>query len=489
MKQSFRTTLVFAGVLVVLLAFYLIYDKKLQPKQEEAEEKSKQLLTLEDKDVQWMEIERLKPTTYVEGSKVAAPPEYEKFQLKKNGEEWTILSPVQDKADTAVVKGMVSSLTTAKQERVIDEKPKDLETFGLKTPKLKLSVRKEEKSPAQEIDIGKDTPVGFSSYAKTTGSEVVYKVARGLTSTFDKPLKDLRNKDIPDTARFDISEVDVKNPKESYVITKDAADNWTLARENIPADNTEWNKTLNAISDLKATDFAAETSDSLKTYGLAPAAYQVDLIRAKDKSKATLLFGKIKDKVYCKRADKATVYIVDKSILEKLDEPASKYRNLMLANFNRFNLDRVKIERGKDVLDLAKDKDKWSNASDPKAKIDAAKVDGLLTKLQDIKLTKYAPDDKTKLQNTDLVIRLFEKKDNTDKEKLTLSFGAAKGGQVMVQRSDINLPFFIKQEDFAKINLGEKDFLSAENKAGAPSSGPGGASNSSSPAKKAETKS
>ena len=60
----------------------------------------------------------------------------------------------------------------------------------------------------------------------------------------------------------------------------------------------------------------------------------------------------MKDKVYAQIQGKPTIYEVGKDILEKVEKPGSAYRNMQLAIFNRFDIQRIKLERGKDIVEL-----------------------------------------------------------------------------------------------------------------------------------------
>src|SRR5437868_5000828 len=122
MQKSLRKTLILFVVFLGLSAWYVFYEKEAKPKKTEAEEKSKQLINLNQDEIQEFVIHRFD----------AKSTNTERVKLRKSGADWNILEPVQDQADTSVVTSMLSSLTTTKQERVVEEKPKDLDTFGLK---------------------------------------------------------------------------------------------------------------------------------------------------------------------------------------------------------------------------------------------------------------------------------------------------------------------------------------------------------------------
>ncbi len=494
MRKSLHTTLAMLGVLFALLAWYFGYEKNYKLDKNTADDKAKILVSLEKDQIQELEVERL---VNAPGEGVTPPadfkPEYQTVKMRKSGSDWNLYEPIQDSADSGTVSGMLGTLTTTRQDRVIDDKPKDLNEFGLKYPLVKIRVRKDAAAPAQEVWLGSNTPVGFNCYAKTSGGDTVYRVARSLRSGFEKTLKDLRNKSILSVPRLDISEVDIAERGRPSLVMKKIPnkDEWLLARENIPADTAEWNKTMNAVLDARATDFPDMTSRPLSSFGLEPA-YRTVTVEKADKTKTVVHLGRVKakgkdgkdiEKVYLKRADKETVFEVEKEVLSKVERAAEVYRSLQLSKFNRYDVNQVRLEKS-DGLQIKKDNGKWVFSDDAQATVDPTKVDTLLTKLQDVRIEKYLSEHTPKLTDATLAltVRLFEKKtpeaaqtkdgkaaaakatEGTETEVAVLKFGKAKNKLVTVERNDIPIPFTIKETDFNSLNLKKADLIQQEQK-------------------------
>jgi hypothetical protein len=464
MKRSFTTTLVLLVVCAGLIAWYAIYEKKIKKTNSDAEEKAKQLVSLDKDQIQELAIRWIKNPPDKEGPPNAPPPEIITVKLQKTGTDWNLVEPVKDSADNSSVVSMLSTLTTTKQERVIEEKPKDLEIYGLKPPIITVTFKKDASAPTQELYLGKKTPTGFSAYAKSSSGQTVYRVPQSMLNAFEKDAKTLRNKNVLSVSRFEVGELEIHLAKEDVLLKKDEKDNWTLTRDNFPADVSEVNNTLNAIVDLKATDFASEDGSNLEKYGLSSPLAKIVLTRSKDKSRVSLALGKSKDKVYVKRDDKPIVYEVDKGILDKVIRPSAVYRNKELATFNRFDVKRIKLEKGKESLELVKVDSGWTLAGDPKGKIDGAKVDSLLTEAQDTKIVDYLPakTPSSKFSQPPLVLRIFETKDKTETEKVTLTFAKAVNHKVAVQRAAFPVPFEINEDDFKKMLLTKEELLKVE---------------------------
>ncbi len=493
MRKSLHTTLGLLGVCFALLIWYFGYERTYRVKQETADDKAKLIVALEKEQIQELEIDRLS-NVLPEGTAYPADfkPVYETVKLRKSGTDWNLYHPLQDAADSSTVGSMVGTLTSTKQDRVVDDNPKDLNQFGLAYPVIKIRIRKDAAAPVEEVMIGANTPVGFNAYAKNSGSPSVYRVGRGLRTSFEKTLKDMRNKSILNIPRLDVAEVEISAApgRQSTVLKKDPKkDEWTLARDNMPAETSEWNKTLNAVLDAKAVNFADNSAANLATFGLAKP-IRIFTIVKNDKTKLSVSFGRAKvaqvkeagkdlEKVYMKRDDKETIYEVEKDLLTKVERPADAYRSLLIVKFNRYDTNRMKLDQATDSIDLKKENGKWQFSSDDKTIVDATKVDGLLTRLQDIKLEKFMTEHTAKLTDaaTALTIRIFEKKPDekpadpkapaapsAETEVAVLKFGKAKNKLVTVERSDLAIPFLIKESDFQSLNLKKADLIQTEKK-------------------------
>lgn len=467
MQKSFRSTLILAAILVGLVVWYNVYEKKIKIQNTEKEEKTKQLLSIDEKDAREITIVRM--INAPKDDAPAAPdfkPQYETIKLKKAGNDWKMLSPLEDDVDQAMATSTLSTITTSKQERVVDENPKDLSTFGLKDPVARAQISKENGADASELLVGSNTPVGFSSYAKTSKGTAVFKVSRSLRTALEKDAGQYRNKQLVSWKRDDISEIEIQN-KENIVLKKDEKSNWTLARENLPADTNEANKSLTAIVDLRAQSIATDTAGS--EYGLQSPAIKITLAK-KDNSRFHLFIGngtgKSKGKYFAKREDKNTIYEVAKTSVEPLERASNAYKNMALAHFNRFDVKHIKLEKGDGSFELIKGDNGWSFPGEATTKIDTAQVDSFLTRLQDTKITKYlAVKESPKLKTPKLVVRLFEKKEKDETEALLLTFAPAQGKEVIAQRKGLDLLFALKEEDFIKLNVPKTSFVQQEKKA------------------------
>lgn len=468
MQKSFKTTLVLAAFLVGLVVWYNVYEKKIKIQNTEKEEKTKQLLSVEENDVREITIQRMTNAPKDDAPTPAGfTPTYETIKFQKNGADWAMTAPVEDAADQANVKSMLSSVLSSKQERIVDENPKDLEAFGLNKPVARIQILKEGAKAPEEVSLGANTPVGFSSYAKTSNGAPVFKVSRGLKSAVEKDALHYRNKQLVSWKRDEVIEIELDTAKENTVLKKDDKGGWTLARENLPAESNEANKTLSALVDLRAQTISSDKPTNLSGYGLSQPAVKATLAK-KDGTRFKVLVGQTKDKFYAKREDKPTVYEIAKTSVDPLLRPSSAYKDLSLAHFNRFDVKHIKVEKGEGSFELVKGDGEgagWNFPGESTTKIDTAEVDTFLTKLQDTKITKYlSVKDSPRLKEPKLVVRLFEKKDKEEKETLLLTFTSPQNKEVLVQRKGLDILLALKEEDFKKVNVPKTSFVQQEKK-------------------------
>jgi hypothetical protein len=267
-----------------------------------------------------------------------------------------------------------------------------------------------------------------------------------------------------------VNECEVQIGKQNIVLKKSPdKDEWILARELLPVDSGEWNKTFNAVIDLKAESFASDSAKDTAKFGLSNPVTSVILKKKDGTAKEEIRFGKVKDKAYAKRMGKDTIYQVNKDILEKVTRPAGEYQSKKLADFNRFEVKKIQIEKGKSSIEFSKQGPDWKLTSEPTLKIDNAKVDEYLTHLQDTKITKYLPGT-TPAKSSDLVLRLFDNKNGKETEVVKLSFEKPKSKVALGVREGVQWPFLLAEPEWKKLNAEKEEFVAAEKKED-PSSG------------------
>lgn len=441
MKARFSTTTILFLSLSGLLTWYVVYEKQIKVTKTAEEQNSKKLVQFSRDDIQEMDI------THGTDSP---------FKLKRSGNDWILTAPIEDTADAGVINSLLTTLTSSEEERVVDEEPKNLEVFGLEKPALTIRVAKDASS-SQDILVGSQTQVGFSVYVRTSSSKQVFKTNRALLSSFQKNLFELRNKNLVPLKKGELTEVEIHNSSSPILVHRNSKDQWVLGSDGGPADTTEWGKILNALIDLKAIAVASEKAE-LASYRLDKPILKVWLSEGPEKAKLGLFFSKVKDKVFAKRDDKPLIYEVDNRILKELSKDASLLKDSHLVTFNRFAVNRIKLTRGAQVVEIKKDGPTWTFVgADNNPQLDPGKLEKFLTTLQDAKASAFTSK---KLGATPAVmIELFETKEGKEVSVARVNLIQQKTGEAMGTSDHLNGAWTIGEMTFKQLNLTQDDFI------------------------------
>jgi hypothetical protein len=116
--MRWQTTAALAVILVVLGAFYYVYEIRLGPEREKTETRKGRVFAAEVGDVTAVEVKR--------GADMVT--------FQREGEGWRMLAPVATRADRGAVDELITSMVTAKADREIAANPASLAEYGLESP-------------------------------------------------------------------------------------------------------------------------------------------------------------------------------------------------------------------------------------------------------------------------------------------------------------------------------------------------------------------
>jgi hypothetical protein len=117
-------TLIWAALLLVLAAFYYVYELEGTKKRQEATRQQELLLRFAADDVTELTIQR--PTETITA-------------VKREG-HWQLTVPLSTPGDAQKYHALVRSLAELRYQRLVEERPETLEPFGLATPSVELYI-------------------------------------------------------------------------------------------------------------------------------------------------------------------------------------------------------------------------------------------------------------------------------------------------------------------------------------------------------------
>ncbi len=248
---------------------------------------------------------------------------------RKPSGKWMLTQPLQAPADESVIHGILTALNFSEVKRIIEERPskKDLATFGLDNPwvKLLITLKKEKTLPA--ILVGEKTPVGYSAYVKRANEPAVLLTSASLRSTLEKKLSDFRDKGILRVDPERVAKIEIQTEKVSLVLVRREGGDWRLeAPQNKEAKQAAVSAYLRTLTQLRATGFADNKSETLKKYGLKPPLLKISLAGKASERLGTLLIGEnARGEFYAKNVGKPTVYIIDRFSYTQVNKTTSDF--------------------------------------------------------------------------------------------------------------------------------------------------------------------
>jgi len=301
---------------------------------------------------------------------------------------WKITSPRPLIADQDPVSTILYNLSPMDGATVIDEKPGDLKQFGLAEPEAQVSAT-EKDGKTHTVLVGDDTPTGDSAYVMLSGEPKVYSVPKNTKTSFDKGLKDLRDKRLLPVDYDKISSVEVSGPK--LHLTFGSQDGkWTVRN---PADmRGDTSKLENVIEKLRTATMDPSTPDTEKKQAtsLFASGTPVATVKATDASGSQELQVRKsgKDAYYAKATAMDGVFKVSSQLGDAVDKNTEDFREKRVFDVAESTPDKVEFHDGPKAYYLTRSGEDWWSGDGKK--MDAVTVEDFLRPIRSMSATKFA---------------------------------------------------------------------------------------------------
>ncbi len=300
--------------------------------------------------------------------------------LNKAGDGWQIGGAKPVAADSDAVTALTGAVSPLASDRLIDEHPADLKSFGLDTPVNEVDITTKD-GKTQKLLIGADTPAGGNTYAKLDGDPKVYTIGSYAKAAFDKSLTDLRDKRLLSLHQDKITSVTLAAKGAPVEFIKNSGGDWQITkpkpyRADSPSVDDLVAKLKDAKMDLTSTPSAADFTAAAKVGTVT----FVD-----DKGPQSLEVRKAKDNSYLAKSTAVEgVFKVAADVGPAVDKGVDDFRNKKLFDFGF--TDPAKLDLGGKLYE--KTGDKWFSGQ---SQLDSASIQNVVDKLRDLAATKF-PD-------------------------------------------------------------------------------------------------
>ena len=332
--MSGKKTLIWTVVLLVLAAFYYIYEIQGEQKKRQEEASKRELLFhLAADNVTGFTVKR----------------EQETVRAKQRDGHWYLTEPLTVRGDDQKYRELMRYVADLHHTRVVEEQPQSLEPYGLATPRLEIQVTLKDQTKPLILRLGATNPTGGSYYAQVEGRSPIYLVGGVAKDVLDASLHALRDKTVLAFTPAEVQEIQLARGTDApVVVQRQAEDTWRLtAPVSAKADNQQVRAMIQRLHDVKVQAFIAEDTTDLESYGLQTLAWHVSLNIGQDHTPLTFSLGKVDSErkgVYAKRGDAARVFLLPQELWDNLPKTATALRDKTLMKYEREHVTRLEIQ-------------------------------------------------------------------------------------------------------------------------------------------------
>lgn len=420
--MSGTKTLIWAVVLLALVAFYAFYEIRGDKNRQEAARQRQLLANFTTDDAIGLTIQRQAETVRAE---------------KREG-HWRLTEPLRVPGDDQKYRELIRNVAELRQTRLVEERPSTLEPFGLSTPSLEIQVTLTESAAPFILRLGAQNPTGSGYYAQVEGDPAVYLVQAPAKDVLDASLHDLRDKTVLAFTPADVQDVHVMPGTEAPVVLERQDDTqWHVtAPVSAKADDQRVRAFLQSLHEVKVKAFVAENPTDLQPYGLDIPALSLALTINNAKQEhtvQTLLFGKVDDQrqgVYAKRGNATHVFLLPQDIWHDMPKTATALRDKTLLHVEREHIASIDLQSPSSHITIASIGPRQYTLQQPvDAAGDSDAIDSLLWELKALKAKDIVAEASTEpaaygFDVPQLRVTLRETSSETSQPPQVLLFGA-----------------------------------------------------------------
>jgi len=323
--------------------------------------------------------------------------------LERVNSDWSLTEPTQWPANSFAVNQIIHELNTLEESVVfsldeIQQTDQSLSDYGLAEPLLSLALFKA--GERLEINIGKSTALGNKLYLYLPKEENIYVVGNSLFKDSMFEIDALRATQIFDLPKFEIDALNVQirpngsnNQGALSVRIKKSpnGNSWTFESPlKVEADSTLVTRTIQDLTNCRLEKFIQPDILDSDLLGFDNPSMKISL--QGNKRRRTLILGNpIKNQneitaFYAKLENNPSIFIVDASIFNTLNEAQRALREKNFIQFDSKSITTIEIEDTKHKTTLQKlENNEWQavalNQSSPTKIIKADK--GLIQRFID----------------------------------------------------------------------------------------------------------
>lgn len=376
-----RTLLVLLAVVLGLGAFIWFYEREL-PSSEERAQLEKKVLRVEKEDVTALTLQSGSGTVRLERSELPAAPKEETGvegdEITAPETEWRIVEPLQARADTFAVDGLLDALISLESTRTIEDA--DPRESGLDRPRA--TVRLKTAEGEKVLRFGAAIPTGGAALASLEGQSGTYVVADSILTEIGRAAGDWRDRQIYRGERDAVRRITLAAGGQRLVLVPQGgeAGEGSAFRIESPvkdqADREKVDSLFAELSGLTAERFVDQPPAPLAELGLQPPRAVVEVVFAQGPPTRIELGAPAEAaspepapgepapaETFWARTG-SQLFQVRTRLQEAAARPVADWRSQSLSSLDVFQVDSLTVQDGQGTLNLQRAEPDWKRGEE-----------------------------------------------------------------------------------------------------------------------------
>ncbi|MFQ5739284.1 MAG: DUF4340 domain-containing protein [Acidobacteriota bacterium] len=147
------------------------------------------------------------------------------IQLRKEGADWFLDQPLQERADSSAASGLLSTLKYGKVVEFVAEEAQDLKRYGLANPPVSVRLQEEGADTWRQLELGKRNEESY--FARDPERSPVFTVRQAVYEKLTQKLWEFRDKQVVHVKQSQLQRCLIRRQDEEIAVSRDG-DAWII---------------------------------------------------------------------------------------------------------------------------------------------------------------------------------------------------------------------------------------------------------------------
>jgi len=309
--------------------------------------------------------------------------------LRGSGDNWRIKAPADYGADGPTVTSLINSLASLVAEKIVDEKPKTLEEYGLSIPAIEVLIDKKD-GKKHRVLVGDQSSMTGSFYAKVDGDAKVYTIGTFVQGTLSKTLAELRDKRLLVFEPGQVTQLTLTAKGATTEFNRNPQGTWQMVKpQAYRADGLTVEEMVRKLGEAKL-DLTLAPADGAKLVSRFAAGTPVASATVRTASGTqSIEIRRVQEEYLAKASSAEGAHKVTKELADGLDKSVSDLRTNKLFDFGFAEVSKAGYREGTTNLTYEHQGDEWKSGGQ---KVSGVSVQSYIDKLRDLASVRFLTD-------------------------------------------------------------------------------------------------